>query len=211
MRMPAVACITIGAAVLCGCSHRDRERLRQTTTPTYDSTSGKLTQLTYDRNGNGVVDTWVDMDGNKPLRSRSDTDEDGKVDRWEYYDNQGRLLKVGYSRKNGGKPDAWAFSDADGQVARIEISSIADERKIDRSEYYVKGVLVRAEQDTDRDGRPDTWETYENGTLKTAAFDEDRDGRPDRRLTYSGDRVTLLESEPDASGNYRTRKMPETP
>ena len=67
--------------------------------PTYDKTTGKLTQLTYDANKNGKIDTWTDMDGTKPLQSRIDSDEDGTIDRWEYYDEKGALAKVGFSRR----------------------------------------------------------------------------------------------------------------
>ena len=84
---------------------------------TYDKTSGKLTQITYDRNHNGRPDTWTDMDGARPIASRIDQDEDGTIDRWEYYDAAGALVKVGFSRKNNGKPDAWAFSRPDGSLA----------------------------------------------------------------------------------------------
>ena len=51
----------------------------------------------------------------------------------------GRLLKVGFSRQDDGKPDAWAFPGADGKVARVEVSSTGDEKKIDRWEYYTLG------------------------------------------------------------------------
>jgi hypothetical protein len=121
------------AAAACG---NPPDPAKATTKPTYDKTTGKLSQLTYDRNGNGVIDTWTDMDGAKPLRSRVDQDENGTVDRWEYYDGEGKLLKVGFSRNNTGKPDAWGFSSPDGQIARVEISSTGDEQKIDRWEYY---------------------------------------------------------------------------
>jgi hypothetical protein len=67
-----------------GCTGAPRERARQTAHGTYDKSSGKLTQITYDRNNNGTIDTWTDMDGSRPLRSRVDLDEDGKIDRWEY-------------------------------------------------------------------------------------------------------------------------------
>ena len=99
----------MGLAALLGtsaCSNPLPDPAKQTTRPTYDKTTGKLTQLTYDRNKNGVIDTWTDMDGATPLRSRIDTNEDGKIDRWEYYDGAGQLLKVGFSRKDDGKPDA---------------------------------------------------------------------------------------------------------
>ena len=177
--------------------------------PTYDKTTGKLTLLTSDRNRNGVVDTWTDMDGARPLQSRIDQDEDGKVDRWEYYDGQGKLVKVGFSRSNDGKPDSWSFPDPDGTIARVEISSKGDEKTIDRWEFYSGNQLARVEQDVNGDGRADMWETYEAAVLKTAAYDEDGDGKPDRRLTYNDGQLALIESEPDPSGRYTKRTVPQ--
>jgi antitoxin component YwqK of YwqJK toxin-antitoxin module len=197
----ALACLCLAA-----CSNPDSERARRTTVPTYDKKTGRLTELTYDRNKNGVIDTWTEMDGTRALRSRIDLDEDGKIDRWEYYDEKGALVKVGFSRAKDGKVDAWAYSGPDGKVSRIEISSTGDDRKIDREELYENGSMVRAREDTNADGRMDKWETYENGALKTAAMDEDGDGKPDRRLTYDASgALVLIESEPDASGAYATR------
>jgi antitoxin component YwqK of YwqJK toxin-antitoxin module len=196
----AAACTAIGLAA---CSDPEKTRIKQTTQATYDKATGKLTELTYDRNQNGKIDTWTEMDGTRPLRSRSDLDEDGKIDRWEYYDEKGALTKVGFSRKQDGRADAWAFSGPDGKVERVEISSTADEKKIDRWEFYDAGALARVEEDTNRDGRADKWETYESGAVKTAAMDENGDGRPDRRLTYAGGALVLIESEPDASGTFR--------
>jgi hypothetical protein len=188
-----------------GCSNAPPSPGGGTTRPTYDKKTGRLTQLTFDRNHNGVVDTWTEMNGARPVRSRIDTNEDGRPDRWEYYDGSGRLLKVGFSRKDDGKPDAWAFAAPDGKVERVEISSTADEQKIDRWEFYLGDQLVRVEEETNGDGRPDTWETHEGGVLKTTSFDENGDGRPDRRLTYEDGELTLIESEPDAAGNYQKK------
>ena len=197
---------------LAACSDADKDRARGTTKPSYDTTTGKLTRLTYDRNKNGVIDTWTDMDGARPLRSRIDLDEDGKIDRWEYYDEKGRLVKVGFSRKKDGKADAWAYPGPDGGIDRIEISSSGDEKRIDRWEHYEgsrgganpddPGTLVRAEEDPVGDGRPHKWETYQAGQLRTAVFDENGDGRPDRRLTYDNGRLVSIESAPDATGAY---------
>src|SRR5262245_6124589 len=96
----------------------ETERLKKTTIPTYDNKTGKLTQLTYDRNKNGKIDTWTDMDGTRALRSRIDLDEDGKIDRWEYYDDKGGVVKVGFSRMQDGREDAWGYSTQAGRRAR---------------------------------------------------------------------------------------------
>jgi hypothetical protein len=216
--MTAIRSLTILCAALVGlsaCSDPETERIKKTTLPTYDSKTGRLAEFTYDNNKHGRIDTWTDMDGTRPLRSRMDLDEDGKIDRWEYYDDKGALTKVGFSRKKDGKVDAWAFARADGKVDRIEMSSTADERKIDRWEHYDptkpgvgpngEGALVRSEEDTNADGKPDKWETYANGGIESVAFDENADGRPDRRLTYRGGDLVLVESEPDASGAFTKR------
>jgi hypothetical protein len=202
MRTLICLAVVCTATLSSACSDPERERIRETTKPTYDKTTGKLTELTYDRNKNGKIDTWTDMDGTRPLRSRIDLDEDGTIDRWEYYGEKGELLKVGFSRKKDGKPDAWAYSGEGDKVERVEISSTADEHKIDRWEHYDATGLVGAEEDTNADGRPDKWETYGGGALKTAAFDENGDGKPDRRLTYDNGQLTLIESDPDGAGAF---------
>ena len=179
----------LGAAALAllaahACSDPERDRLKATTKPTYDTASGRLTELTFDANKNGKIDTWTEMDGKRPLRSRIDQNEDGRVDRWEYYDEQGKLVKVGYSASGGEKPDHWAYPDSSGRTERIESSSSADEKRIDK------------------------WERYANGQLETVEFDENGDGRPDRRLTYRGAVLVLIESAPDASGAYTKTVKP---
>ena len=72
------------------------------------------------------------MDGTHPVHTRIDSNQDGKPDRWEYYDEQGKLVKVGLSRHDDGKADAWAFAGPDGKTQRIEVSSASDEKRIDR-------------------------------------------------------------------------------
>ena len=95
----------LAAVALFGCSDPEKDRLRETTKPTYDKTTGKLTELTFDSNKNGTIDTWTQMDGARPVLTRMDRNEDGRLDRWEYYGGDGKLQKVGFSRKDDGKPD----------------------------------------------------------------------------------------------------------
>ncbi|MGH2821410.1 MAG: hypothetical protein ACRDJ5_12230, partial [Actinomycetota bacterium] len=81
-------------ASVAGCSDPGNERLKETTKATYDRDTGRLKELTYDANRNGRIDTWTEMNGSRPIRSRIDRNEDGKLDRWEYYDEKGQLMKV---------------------------------------------------------------------------------------------------------------------
>jgi hypothetical protein len=202
MRRAAVALAVLSLAA---CSDPEKDRLRETTIPTYDATTGRLIEVTFDSNKNGVIDTWTTMDGTRPVLTRIDSNEDGRIDRWEYYGPDGRLVKVGFSRKNDGTADAWAFEGPDGRIERIEISSLGDEDKIDRREFYEGEELLRVEDDTTGDGLVDKWETYRNGAVLTASFDENGDGKPDRRVTYEGGELVLIETDPDVTGRY-TRK-----
>lgn len=178
--------------------------------PTYDKTTGKLTQLSYDSNHDGRPDTWTDMDGSRPLRARIDRNGDGIIDRWEEFDETGALTKVAFSRRNNGHPDAWITQPGKGPVQRVDISSTGDEHKIDRWEYYDstnpgptgEGILIRVEEDTVGDGRPHRWETYKDGVLESVAFDEDGDGEPERRLVYQDARLSVIESHPDGAGGF---------
>jgi hypothetical protein len=194
--------------VCAACSDAERARLKATTKATYDDRTGRLKELTSDANGNGRIDTWTDMDGNRALRSRQDRNEDGRLDRWEYYDHAGKLVKVGFSRRDNGKPDAWAEPGADGRISRVLVSSTGDEARIDRWESYDSADperIAAVEEDLNGDGKPDKWEKYSGGQLQIAEFDENRDGRPDRRLTYQAGALVLIESEPDETGRFTRR------
>jgi len=162
----AVLCALAGFCACSPSSTPDRAGI----TPTYDKSSGRLTELAYDSNHNGTVDTWTDMDGARPLRSRIDRNEDGRIDRWEYYDGDGKLTRVGFSRRDDGRPDAWAIVGPDSRSQRIEISSTGDENKIDRWEHYENDALTSAEEDTNHDGAIDKWESrgrrLEDGLLR---------------------------------------------
>jgi hypothetical protein len=169
--------------------------------PVYDKQSGRLTELKYDSDHDGKVDTVSFMDGIRVLRIEIDKDEDGKVDRWEYYDADQKLQKVGFSRLNDGVEDAWSFADVEGNVVRVEIATKRDGH-VSRVEHYQGDQQVSAEEDTDGDGQFDKWETYGAGRLASVAFDSLRRGKPDRRLTYATDGGVNIEVDPTGTGSW---------
>ena len=124
---------------------------------TYDDT-GILRMLTLDSDHDGKPDTWSHMAGSRIARIEIDADEDGAIERWEYYDANQQLEKVGTSRGRDGR--------------------------ISRSEFYQGGQLARAEEDTDGNGIVDKWETYANGVMTSVAFDTEGTGQPTRRIQY---------------------------
>jgi hypothetical protein len=185
------------AAAACGPDRAAQKRI----SPEYDQSTGRLKLLKYDSNGNGVTDTWSYMDGARVVRIEIDKDEDGKIDRWEYYDANARIEKVGFSRQNDGKEDAWQFTGPDGAVSRVEISTRRD-GKVTRTEHYQQGRLVAAEEDSDEDGNIDKWEAYDGARLASVAFDTAHRGTADRRLVYGADGRVTVEVDPDGTGHF---------
>lgn len=207
-----VAFLLVWAALAAACGNPPES---STTKGTYDPQTGRLVQITHDRNQNGRIDTWTRMDGARPISSELDTNEDGVIDRWEEYDAQGQLARAGWTRQPGPDPakpvaDTWLYPSADGRTSRIEYldTDNAGTQVITRREFYEGERLARVEEDKDGDDVVDQWETWEAGALKYAEFDEGNDGKPDRRFTYAKGVLVLIESAPDAAGVYTRRVVP---
>ena len=199
-RIAVVAAAFLGVSTATGCRGRDSDAAKRIQ-PVYDQKTGKLQLLKYDSNGNGVTDTWSYMDGTRVVRIEIDKDEDGKIDRWEYYGADQKIEKVGFSRAQDGKEDAWSYEGPDGSIVRIDVSTRRD-GKVTRTEHYNAGVLVSAEEDSDGDGQLDKWETYDGDHLASVAFDTMRRGRPDRRLTYGPNGSARLEVDRAGDGHF---------
>ena len=212
--MRRVLPVLLVAAISACAPSAEQQRIRNTSKGKYDPKTGRLTEITYDRNKNGVVDTWVRMDGSRPLDATIDTDEDGKIDRWEYYDQAGKLVRVGESRGKTGKPDTFAYMGADGQVERLEfmeVSRVTGVEGVARREFFQGGQKVRGEEDTDGDGEMDRWESnFVNGRARVVEFDDEvkRGGKPAQRFTYDekGGLVSI-ESAPDGNGGYKQKRL----
>jgi hypothetical protein len=180
----------------------------------YDE-SGRLRRLTYDVNRNGRNDAVSEMDGTRVRWIQLDLDENGKAERWDFYSPDQRLEKVGLSRLNDGIMDSQAFYDDRGVLTRIEVSTRRDGR-FDRVEFYENGSLVRSEDDTNGDGRPDKWESYRPNpsagksepayAITSASFDDAGRGTPQRRFVYGANgRITRVEIDPDGDGRFEPR------
>jgi hypothetical protein len=218
---PLALCL-FAPLMLLSCANPERDRVKATTQASYDKKTLRLAEITYDRNKNGKVDTWTQMDGSRPVSSKIDTDEDGRIDRWEEYGPDGKLVKVMWERPKPptakdrtmkGRPDAAAFMGPDGAVERIEyseVSELTNKESVVRREFYQGTRLARAEEDTLGTGLMDRFEYYDaNGRLVSVELDETADGKPDRRLNYSADGVLLsIETGPDGKGGYLKKVIP---
>ena len=188
----SLACGLLLAVSLISCRRAAPPAGAPAVQPTYDKTTGRLTRLAADSNGNGVPDTWGYMDGSRVIRVETDEDEDGRIDRWEYH-------KTTPPGADKGRPDQ--------TLERIERSTRRDGR-VSRWEYFVDGVLSRAEEDTTGNGKVDKWETYTAGALSMMALDTRGSGRPDRRLVYRPDGTFDREEvDPTGSGHFGPLKQ----
>ena len=201
--------LVVSIALAAGCSSPSREEKPRAE---YDPKTGRLQRLTYDANRNGHNDAVSIMDGTRILRIELDLDENGKVDRWDFYRDDRTLEKVGLSRSNDGVMDSEAFYNADGTIQRIRVSTKRDGR-FDRVEFYEAGVLVRSEDDGNGDGRADKWDTYRANpnpapgepayAIASSAFDDEGRGAPGRRFFYGeGGQVTNVEVDADRDGTF---------
>jgi hypothetical protein len=220
--------VTAIAATACGSASTTEAAAKMK--PEYNE-SGRLTRLTYDRNGDGKIDTWGYMDGSRVLRIEVDDNGDGQIDRWEYHtDPKGSAGSNGSDGSKGsrgsdgskGSDGSTGSTGSTGSIGSIGSSSgdagdVTLERidratkfdgKISRREYFEHGALTRIEEDTDGDGKIDKWETYSAGTLATLAIDTKARGTPDRRLIYQPD-GTLSRIETDPSGTGTWRPLPQ--
>lgn len=202
----------LAVALLTACSpgpSGDRPRAE------YDTTTGHLSKIELDANKNGTNDTVSYMDGTRVIRIELDLDENGKVERWDFYGPDGKLQKVGLASRNDGLMDSQAFYEPGGATQRIEISTRRDSR-FDRTEYYEHDVLVRSDEDSNGDGRPDKWDHYAPRpnhaagepayAISSTEFDDSGSGRPERRFIYGpGGRIARVEFDDEGTGNWRQR------
>jgi len=201
LRIFLAAC-TAGLAA-CGSQAREaaptpeQAAARKQVHPTYDESTGVLTQLEADSDHDGKIDTWAYMEGARVVRVEVDENGDGTVDRWEYYSRTGQVGQVGPVGRGGG------LASPDKTIERIERATRHD-GVINRWEYFDHGMLVRIDTDTDGDEKIDKWETYQGGSLSMMAIDTQHRGTPDRRLVYRPDgRLDRIEIDPTGSGTWQ--------
>jgi hypothetical protein len=176
----------IALGVACAPASTPDNAAASAVTPTYNTATGRLEQLTVDRNGDGKVDTWAFMDGVRLQRIEIDRDADGRPDRWEHYEQ------------------APAGDPSPGGVRLTHVEErTAPEGIVTRREFYAAGALERVEEDTNESGRTNKWEFYTGGVLARIELDLTGRGTADQRLLYgpSGE-VERIERDADGDGQF---------
>jgi len=152
--------------------------------PVYDG-AGMVRRLDYDTNRDQRIDMRAYVLNGQTVRIEADGNGDGVVDRWEYYRPGGELDRIGTSSQADGVEDTWVAQT--GNDMRVDVATRRDGIP-DRHEFHTDGVLVRAEQDTNGDGRIDQWQHFADGKLHELLLDTFMtSGRPNQRLVYRTD------------------------
>jgi hypothetical protein len=112
---------------------------------------GKVTHVAVSREKNGKPDTWMypGPDGKLARAEISSEQDENKIDRWEWYEND--------------------------QLVRAEEDASGDGR-VDKWETWASGALVSVMLDEDYDGRPDRRLTYGAGG-RLLTIESEPDGR----------------------------------
>lgn len=207
MRVTSCAAGVFLTAVLSGCARGSSAAPK----PEYDAATGALRAVAFDFNHSGRNDAVMYLDGTRLVRIELDLDGNGKVERWDFYGPDGHVAKVGLSQRNDGVMDAEAYYTNSGALERLRISTKRDGR-YDRTEYYENNHLVRSEDDTNGDGKPDKWDTYQTmpdappGTrppIVSTAIDETGRGTPTRRFVFDAHgAVVRVEVDRDGRGVF---------
>ena len=184
-----LAGLSVGLASGCS-SGGPAAELEGTVTPVYDETTGRLTALESDVNGDGEVDTRAHMSGVELQYIEIDRNFDSRFDRWEYY------------VAAPDTPAATLSPDGRSVLDHAEEANGADET-ITRREFYIDGVIRRVEEDVDLNGQADKWEDYVGGRLAIMSLDLEGAGYATQRLVYGtqGD-VDRVEQDPDGDGQF---------
>ena len=175
-------------AFVAACSSPERDRVRATSRGRYDA-AGKLTEVTYDRDKNGKVDTWVQIQEGRPVSAVLDTNENGVIDRWEFYDAAGRLTKAGESRADTGKSLAPAPTNA--------TASAPEAGTVPAVPIVTTEVLAKV-------GKPDSIDNSKSNTprwiYKKKTFD------PDNQSLFDDETILIFQKDP-ASGKFKVTQV----
>jgi len=117
-------------------------------------------QEQFDTNEDGVMDQTVFYKGGKKIRRESDKNFDGKVDQWDYYDEEGIYRRTAKDTNGDGQPDRWRYTEGpgvmlrevdrnfDGKVDRRQLTQFMMDRRLNIPRH----LYIWKEEDNDFDG-----------------------------------------------------------
>jgi antitoxin component YwqK of YwqJK toxin-antitoxin module len=173
-----------------------------------------------DTNLDGFYDVVLTMDRGRPKSKEEDTDHDRISDRFTDFDASGRPALIREKNRisrfqegritsleevQDGKRIVTLFKNGKPNLQTIEEKG--DGRITQRITFDEDGIIHRAEVDSDRDGRMDTWQHYRAGDMVKVEQDRNHDGRIDAVMEYEkGVRKKVL-LDRDWDGRFESRQL----
>jgi hypothetical protein len=127
-----------------------------------------------------------------------DRNGDGRPDYWAFKDGE-RLAREVIDEDGDGGTDRVVHYDESGRISRVALDTNRDGRP-DSWEEYVGGEMVRRRTDTTGDGEPDAWEFHRAGKLERQERDTDGDGFRDRLAVYANGVLAREDEDRNADG-----------
>jgi hypothetical protein len=128
-----------------------------------------------------------------------DRDGDGRTDQWIFREG-GEIVRELLDEDFDGRPDRTLHYD----LASHQIHAIVEDSNHDgRSDTWTSirdGAIVRRRTDGNADGHVDTWSYYKGGVLARLERDASGDGFRDRVSHYQDGRLAREEQDDDADG-----------
>jgi hypothetical protein len=129
-----------------------------------------------------------------------DRDGDGRPDLWAYHDAAGRPTRELLDENRDGTPDRTVWYDpATGREQRVEEDTNLDGR-VDSWVEFRDGQVARQRRDSNHDGFLDSWSFYRDGALVRQEEDLDGDGFRNRVVLYEGGRLAREREDRDGDG-----------
>ncbi len=130
-----------------------------------------------------------------------DRDGNGMPDLWSYHDEAGRPTRELLDEDGDGAPDRTVWFDPEtGTELRVEEDTNLDGR-IDSWVEFRRGAVARQRRDQDFDGHLDTWSFYEGGELARQEQDTSGDGFRNRVAFYDAGRIVREREDRDGDGS----------
>ncbi len=140
-------------------------------------------------------------------RRATDTNDDGKVDRIDVHDPDGRLVRREEDLDGDGRLETVSVHDGE-RLVRRRVDSDGD-GQADQWSFYEQGELVRHEVDRDGDGFRDVATFYAAGDVAREEEDHNRDGRADVVVRYAAGQISQRDEDLDFDGTPDVRSFYE--
>ena len=107
----------------------------------FHGADGNVTHVAVSREKNGKADSWIyrGADGKVARVLNSSEQDEAKIDRWEWYENE-QLVRSEEDASGDGKVDKWMTYGADAAVRTVELDEDYDGRPDRRLSYGASGL-----------------------------------------------------------------------